>query len=280
VIAVLGATGRIGRHVAAELAEQGASARALVRTPDAADLPLPAVAADLRDPASLRRGLDGAERMLLLTPHGPDQQALEANAIDAAAAAGIERIVKISGGAPSLGPNGPTATAVAHWRSERRIEDSGLGFTFLRPSFVMQNLLETAADLVTKVRVLAAPMGRAPIAMVDARDVAACAVAALVDRDPVDQAWHLTGPRRVTYPDLARLLHARYVDVPAKLAAQAMARRGASPWEVDHALGMAAYFAAGSDGTPTDAVRRLTGHDPRSVEDFVNEHAGAFRRGG
>jgi NAD(P)H dehydrogenase (quinone) len=278
VIALLGATGRIGRHVATGLAEQGAPVRALVRDPDRARLPLACVAGDLRDPASLRRGLDGAERLLLLTPHSPDQDVLEANAVDAAIAAGVERIVKISGSAPSLGPNGPTATAVAHWRSERRIEDSGLGFTFLRPSFVMQNLLDTAADLVATARVLAAPMGKAPIAMVDARDVAACAVAALTDPDPVDQAWHLTGPGRVTYPDLARLLGVRYLDVPPKLAAAAMRRRGASPWEVDHALGMAAYFAAGADGTPTDSARRLTGEQPRSIEDFVREHAASFRR--
>jgi NAD(P)H dehydrogenase (quinone) len=35
---------------------------------------------------------------------------------------------------------------------------------------------------------------------------------------------------------------------------------------------MAAYFASGADGAPTDAVRRLTGRPPRSIGDFLAEH--------
>ena len=91
--------------------------------------------------------------------------------------------MKVSGGAPSLGPERRRPpTAVAHWRSEQRIEAGGLGFAFLRPSFFMQNLLAAAAPAVARLGLLLAPFGDAPIAMVDARDVAACAVAALLDR--------------------------------------------------------------------------------------------------
>jgi uncharacterized protein YbjT (DUF2867 family) len=150
----------------------------------------------LRDASSLFAALEGVEQLFLLAPHGDDQQALEANAVDAAKAAGVRRIVKIPGGAPSLGPNGPSTTSVAHWRSEQRIEDSGMAFCFLRPSFLMQNLLETVAPIVSKTGFLVAPMGHGPIAMVDARDVADCAIAALLNPEAPDQAWHLTGPRR------------------------------------------------------------------------------------
>jgi uncharacterized protein YbjT (DUF2867 family) len=257
VIAVLGSTGTIGRHVAAGLAESDTATR-LLRRPEV----------DLRGPASLRGALDGAEQLFLLTPHGHDQDLHEANALDAAVAAGVRRIVKVSGGAPSLGPNGVTSTAVAHWRSERRIEHSGLAFCFLRPSFLMQNLdaMEPQAGL------LLAPMGRAPIAMVDARDVAACAVAALLDDSAVDQAFHVTGPAGVTFKDVARLLGARYVNVPSALAAKALRRRGASAFEVDHSLRMAAYFASGADSASIDAVRRLTGRQPRTVQQYLKEN--------
>ena len=152
-------------------------------------MPLPVVHGDLTRPQTLRAAFDGAERLLLLTPHGPDQDLHEAAAVEAAVAAGVERIVKVSGGAPSLGPNGPSPTAVGHWRTERLIEASGLRWTFLRPSFLMQNLL----SLPLTGGLLLAPMGHAPVAMIDARDVAACAVAALTGSDG-DGAWHLTGP--------------------------------------------------------------------------------------
>ena len=260
MIALLGATGTIGRHVAAGLRERGVAARALRRP-----------AADLRDPASLRAGMDGATTLFLLTPHDADQAVLEANALAAAVAAGVERVVKISGGAPSLGPNGPTATAAAHFASEQAIEASGLSYTFLRCSFMMQNLPGIVAR---RGGLLPAPFGRAPIAMVDAHDVGACAVAALLSDDAAGldgTAWHLTGPRGVTFGDVAAALGARYVPVPARLAAAGMRRRGASAGEIDHALRMAAYFASGADGAPTDAVAHLRGAPPRTVEAFLAE---------
>lgn len=256
MIALLGATGTVGRHVAAAL-------------PDARVLRRPA--ADLRDVASLRAGLEGAATLFLLTPHDPDQALLEANALRATRDAGVAKIVKLSGGAPSLGPNGPTATAVAHFASEQAIEASGLSYTFLRASFMMQNLQGMVAR---RGGLLPAPFGRAPIAMVDARDVAACAVAALTEPPggALDAtAWHLTGPRGVPFSDVAAALGARYLPVPPRLAGRALKRRGASPYEIDHALRMAAYFASGADGAPTDAVARLTGTPPRSVEAFVAE---------
>lgn len=276
MIAVLGATGQVGGEVARLLADGPADAVALVRDPDAAGIPLPAVHADLRDPATVRAALDGAERLFLVTPHVPDQERLEAVAIDAAADAGVRHVVKISGGAPSLGPNGVTPTAVAHWRSEQRIEAAGLGFTHLRPSFYTQNLLATMAPTVASAGVLAAPLGHAPIAMVDARDVAACAVAALLDPAPRDAAWQLTGPRPVTLDDVAAHLGVRYVAVRPRLAGRAMRRRGADAAEVAHAMRMAVYFATGADGVVTDHVERLTGAAPRPVEAFLDEHHAAF----
>lgn len=276
MIGVLGATGQVGGEVARLLAERGAAAQALVRRPDEDGLPLPAVYADLTDPGTLVAALQGVDRLLLVTPHVADQDELEAAAVGAAAAAGVQRIVKISGGSASLGPNGVTPTAVAHWRSEQRIEAAGLGFAFLRPSFYFQNLQETVAPVVASVGVLAAPLGHAPIAMVDARDVAACAVAALLDPAPRGGAWQLTGPRAVTFDELAGLLGVRYLALRPRMAARGMARRGAHQDEIAHAMRMASYFASGADAVPTDHVERLTGVPPRSIEAFLEEHRSAF----
>ena len=267
MIALVGATGTIGRHVAAGLAAAGAPARALVRDPGRSRVPLPAVHADLRDPAALRRALSDADQLFLLTPHCPDQDLLERAAVDAAVTVGVRRIVKVSGGAPTLGPNGPTSTAIAHWRSERHIEHSGLRFCFLRPSFVMQNLL----TMRPKRGLLLAPMGRGKIAMVDARDVADCAVAALRNPDMPDTAWQLTGPRGVTFGEVASRIGARYVNVPLRIAAGTLRRRGESAFAIEHATRMAAYFATGADGAPTKGVEQLAGHPPRTLDAFLSD---------
>ncbi len=276
MIAVLGASGRVGRHVATGLAAAGVPARALVRNPDRIDLPIEAVPADLRRADTLPAALHGVERLLLLTPHVPDQDLLEVAAVDAAVAAGVRRIVKVSGGPATLGPNGTTATATAHWRSEQRIERSGLEFAFLRPSFFMQNLLDTTAPAVSTTGVLGAPFGDAPIAMIDARDIAACAVAALLDDRATHRAWHLTGSRAVTFPAIAAYLGVHHAKVPLRVTAAALRRRGLPAAAIEHSLRMTAYLATGADGVTTDHVLRLTGAPPRTLEAFVDEHRDAF----
>lgn len=274
MIAVLGATGRVGREVLAQLAASGADAVGIARRPAAT--PLPLRTADVLAPSELRRALQGATRLMLLAPSGPQQAAYEAAALDAALHAGVQHIVKISGGAASLGPNGTTPTAVAHWRSEQAIEHSGLGFTFLRPSFYAQNLLEAPAALSRRTGLLPDPFAGAAIAAVDVRDLAACAVASLLDPEPVSQAWRITGPRPVTMPALAAHLGLRSLRVSPALTARSLRRQGVDAFEIDHATRMAAYFAAGSDATATDHVQRLTGHAPRTAEAFLDEHRDAF----
>lgn len=275
MIGVIGATGRVGGAVAAALAEQGADAVAIVRRADAA-VPLATRVADLSDLAATRAALTGISRLFLLTPNSAQQSALEAAALQASLDAGVEHIVKVSGGAGTLGPNGTTATAVAHWRSEQAIEQSGIGFTFLRPSFYMQNLLESVAPVAAKIGVLPAPFGRAPIAMVDARDVAASAVAALLAPPAPASAWSITGPRAVTCAALGQELGLRTVRVSPAMTARSLRRSGAGPHEVEHAVRMAQYFATGSDASPTDHVAQLTGHPARPVEAFLSEHRAAF----
>lgn len=267
MIAVLGATGTIGRELAPILGERDIPARAIVRSIETSDVPLPMVAGDLLDVESLERAFEGASDVFLLTPHSPDQDTMERNALTAALSAGVQRIVKISGGAPTLGPNGASATAITHWKSEQRIEASGIGFQFLRPSFLMQNLL--GIQIIGGV--MPAPMGDGPIAMVDARDVASSAAALLANDDAPSGAWQLTGPASVTFADVGRVRGVRYVSVPPFIARKALQRRGASPFEVDHAIKMARYFASGADGSPTGDVAELTGNRPRSIESFFKD---------
>jgi uncharacterized protein YbjT (DUF2867 family) len=276
MIAVLGATGNVGTHVGASLLSYEEEVFAVVRDPARLTVPLNYAVADLGDEGSLREAFGGATKLFLITPHGPKQDLYERAAVDAALAAGVRRIVKVSGGAPSLGPNAPTPTGVAHWRSEQRIESTGLDFCFLRPSFMMQNLLEAVAPLTAKLGILAAPFGRGQISMVDARDVAACAVVALTAEQSPDDAWQLTGPRAVSFADVADILGVPYFSVPRSIAERALRRRGLDDWEIDHSLRMTAYFAAGSDAAVTPTVRRVTGAPPRSIEDFLSENGDAF----
>src|SRR5438105_4400578 len=80
-ILVVGATGRVGRHVVAELRRAGARVRALSRRPEVAALPpgVKVAGGDLTIPDTLEPALEGTEAVFLLwtAPPATAEDALE-----------------------------------------------------------------------------------------------------------------------------------------------------------------------------------------------------------
>src|SRR5471032_662029 len=97
-ILVTGSTGNVGSRLVPRLLARGHSVRAFTRKGEKASFPAGVEVAegDLTDKNSLREALKGVNRMYLLAPGTPDLEQHEANAIDAAKAAGLELIVKHS----------------------------------------------------------------------------------------------------------------------------------------------------------------------------------------
>src|SRR6188768_3776161 len=97
-ILVTGSTGNIGSQLVPRLLSRGHSVRALTRKGDKATFPAGVEVAegDLTDKGSLSAAVKGVSRMYLLAPGTPEIEQHEANAIDAAKAAGLELIVKHS----------------------------------------------------------------------------------------------------------------------------------------------------------------------------------------
>ena len=141
MILVTGATGKVGREVVRQLAAESVPARALVRDPTRVSfLRLPGieiVGGDLASPGTLPPAFEGVEAVFLATPAAPDQVELQSNALEAARRAGARRIVKVS---VAGGPDAGTQIGRWHWATEKQIEASGLGFTFLRPTLYMQQM--------------------------------------------------------------------------------------------------------------------------------------------
>ena len=100
------------------------------------------VAGDLRKPETLHAAFDGATTLFLLTHYLEDMVELQHNAIAAARDAGVTHVVKVSAFATSDHSNAPIGRW--HHQVEKELEESGLGWTFLRPHHLMQNLLAQA----------------------------------------------------------------------------------------------------------------------------------------
>ena len=286
---ILGATGNVGPHVVTELVATGERPRVLVRDGDrarelfgdTADI----VSGDVTAPGVVEDAAEGMDSIFLLSPHSFAMADLQLGVIRALRRRDI-RVVKLSGTSSAITPDGPHACR-QHWEVERVLVEGGQPYVILRPNSFMQVLIERlmlpalhATGTVTN------PIGEAGISLIDARDVGAVAAAVLTDHRWDGQTLSLTGPRAVTYAEVATWVSdtlgtpTRVVDVtPTEIRAGLIAR-GTADWEADHFAEMYDLFRAGESEFVTDTVEQVTQRPARTVEAFLNEilqPAGAAR---
>jgi uncharacterized protein YbjT (DUF2867 family) len=283
MILMIGATGLVGSATLRQLTTRGVPVRALVRSAEkAATLAGPDVetmVGDLERPASLDAALDGVTRALLISPLHPRQVEWQGNFVEAARRVGAVHIVKLSG----LGTahDSPLRSGRWHAQTEQHIADAGLPFTYLHPPFFMQNLLRSAAVIATQ-GVLVAAMQAGKIAMVDARDVAAVAVAALTSDCHVGKTYTITGPEALSFQEVAQKLAAAtgrpvtYQDVPLAAVQQEMVAADLPAWLVEVRMEFATALRDGYAAAATDAVQTVTGQPARTFDAFAREHAAPF----
>jgi uncharacterized protein YbjT (DUF2867 family) len=238
---------------------------------------------DFEDPVSLRRALQGIDAVFLTSADGPRKVEHENAVIDAAAAAGTPKVVKLASIGTRTGA--PLSTWDWHGRIVDHLRASRLPHAVLQANFFMSNLF-MAADSIRSAGKIFAPAAGARIAMIDPRDVAAAAAAVLtaVPRSSdAEAATHvLSGPEAIGYDDVAAHLSAalgrriEFVPVPDAAAGAALVEAGMPDWLVEFLPKMFGVLRAGQAAEVTDAVHRLTGRAPRGFATFARDHAAAF----
>ena len=280
MILITGATGHVGSEVLRQTIEAEAPVRALVRDPEKAkeiqDSGVEIVEGDFAKPASLDPAFEDAERLFLLSGADPNQVDLESNAIAAAARAGVRHIVKQSIYGAEIGSPAPYRDS--HGRIEEKLQSSGLGFTFLRPTFFMQSM----PSLIAPDGNIYAPTGDGRIGWVDIRDIAAVARHAFTEDGHEGNAYEITGPESLSFEEVAEKLSAatgqeiNYVDVPAEAAKEGMISAGMPEWLADANVALMTIVREGGLDVVTDTVGDVTGTEPRSVDNFAREYASAM----
>ncbi len=287
MIGVIGATGSTGRALVAALKEKGADFRCLVRDTAAAaeklgdDVAL--VQADLADAASIEAGLAGCDKLFLLSGHSPVMVEQQMNAVNAARAAGVSHIVKLSGGSFIIKEETPSKIGHGHWQIEQAIRESGLDWTFLRPGFFMQNFLKMAEMIKGMGKVMMPLPGDVKLGMIDVRDTADVAAAVLTGDGHAGHVYELSGPDVTPAEAIAAIgaeigREVAFVQVPMEGAVGAMKERGMPEWLINHQstlMGMAAEGNMAAYGN--DLIAQLSGHAPRTPADFASAHAAAFK---
>lgn len=280
-ILVTGASGNIGRQVVTQLRAAGRSVRA-------ADLavgdPMQGVAAvrfDFTAAETWAPAFDGVKVMFLMRP--PALANIKRDmvpALEAAKASGVQHVVLLSL------QGAERNRVVPHAKIEAWLRQSGLAWTFVRPSFFMENLSGThAADIRDRDEILV-PAGGGATSFVAASDVAAVAVAALLDPAAhAGRAWTPTGPEALTYAQVAEVLsdvlgrkitYARPGVV--RYARHAHSQLG-MPWPMV-GVTTAIYTVArlGKADGLTDDVRTVTGRPPVDFATWAAGHSSTWTR--
>jgi uncharacterized protein YbjT (DUF2867 family) len=272
LIGVTGATGQVGSRVARRLAAAGVSQRLVVRdTTRAPVLPDSEVVAidGYRDSAGMRTAFSGISTLLLVSAsEAVDRVEQHLLAADAAAAAGVGRIVYLSFMAAA--PDATFTFARDHFHTEEGIRAGGLDFTFSRQSLYLDVMPFMATDSVIR-----GPAGDGRVAPVARDDVADSLVAMLTQGGHEGRTYNLTGPHALTMAEIAREISeatgqpVTFQNETLDEARASRAHYGAPAFEVEGWVTSYAAIAAGEMDVVTDTVRELTGHEPIGVRKFL-----------
>jgi uncharacterized protein YbjT (DUF2867 family) len=283
MILVVGATGTNGKEVVQRLSATGQAVRALVRGPDKAEeLNLPnveRVKGDLDDPPSVEAAMKGVDKAFVVTAVDPRAARWCQTVYDAAQKAGARHVVKFSG--MGAGPDSRSEIMREHGLSDQRLIESGLAYTILRPNSFYQNMLWSAGS-IKGAGEFYLPLGDAKQSLVDVRDIAAVAVAALTAKGHEGKVYDITGPQALSMSDVAATISrvlgrpVKYVSVPLQAAEDSMRASGMPAWNASAVRELYGVFATGQYARTTDTIEKVTGKKPITLEQFVREFAGAF----
>jgi NAD(P)H dehydrogenase (quinone) len=287
---VTGAAGHLGGRIIASLLEGGKIAAgqivAATRKPaDLADLARLGVDvrfADFDDSASLEKAFAGVARMALVSTDALGRRlAQHTAAIAAAVRAGVKHIVYTSMPKPETSP---VTFAPDHAGTEKALAASGLGWTVLRNSWYQENLMGALPSAVASGHWYSAA-GEGRLAHVAREDCARVAAAVLIAPPAGNQTFTLTGARALSTHEIAALASEvlgkpiAVVDVTPEQLAGGMKAAGMPDAIIPMLVSFDANTKSGNMDIVTDAVKQFTGHEPRSLRDFLAASKAALTAG-
>jgi uncharacterized protein YbjT (DUF2867 family) len=284
MILVTGASGKNGVEVIKRLSGRKERVRAMVRpqkgilrgTPN---VELEYVEADFDDPASLREILRDVQRAFLVTNSSEYVEQRQLRFVDLAREAGVKHVVYLS--QLHASSDSPLRFLRYHAAVEEALRQSGMTYTNLRPNFYMQGLLMIGLSIASEGRFFA-PAGGARVSVVDVRDIAAVAVAALTKSGHEGKTYDITGPEALTHGEMAaqlsEALHSAvtFVDVPERQFRDALRGLHMPDWQADGLVEDYAHYRRGEASDISSVVQEVTGGSPRRFSDFANDYRSAF----
>lgn len=282
MILVTGATGNNGVEIIKRLSAQGVAVRAMVRNAPASPIFPPNVeiaVADFDDAASLQRALAGVDRAFLVTPSSEKVEDQQLRFVELAGKSRVKHIVYLS--QLHARKDSPVRFLRYHAAVESALKQSGIAYTNLRPNLYMQGLLLFRQMIATHGQI-AAPIGDARVSLVDVRDIAAVAAAALTEDGHEGKTYDITGPEALTHAEIANRLsevlgkQVRFVDISDAAMLQALLSFHMPSWQAEGLVEDYGHYGRGEAASISQDVKSVTGSSPRDFQTFARDYKTAF----
>lgn len=277
-ILITGGTGNVGSEVVNKLNDHAADIRLALRNPtNVGGSNHEKVAFDFKNPDTFESSFRDVDKLFLMRP--PAISKVEKYifpAIDKAEKSGVQHVVFLS----LQGAEGNKI--VPHHKIEQYLKKSSMLWTFLRPSFFMQNLNTTHQKEIREDNALFVPAGSGKTSFIDVRDIASVAALALTEDGHLNKAYELTGTKALSYNEVADafsevLNRAIQYENPSILRfVFRMMKRGE---KLSFALVMVALYTTVRFGMAehvTDTVEQLLGRPPIKLEEYVADYKGCW----
>jgi len=299
--AVTGVGGYVGAQTARRLLEKVPAAQIIVTSRNEAVLAewrakgAQARKADYDDKAAMIEAFRGAEAVFMVSAMqvGAVRRVQHRNAVEAAKAAGVKRIVYTS----FLGAGDPEINSFEiadHRYTEGLIRDSGLSWNFMRNSQYGDAMAENQAAIAISTGKSIGNTGNGRVAFITRDDVAATAAALLAGGGERDKAYDVTGPASVSWSDVAAMIteisgvpievvdltdeqmYAMWDALGVPREATGDFSRSPVPWCSDGMVSLGREIRLGHLSTVTDVVEKLTGHKPRTLRELMREKSAGW----
>ena len=281
---VIGANGRVGRHVTEQLITAGEKPRILVRDAKKAinrfGDQVTILVGDLDNRTSLDLAMRNVQSVFLCTPVNPGQVKQHNLVADSVAEANAY-LVKVSGLATF--PGSFVDSGRWHAETEAYIRSKEIASAFLHPFFFMQNMDRQIADIRSN-GILRSPVTKAAIAMVDIIDIAAVATNLMLSpNDVIGKTLPLTTNQALTYEEMAEemtLVFGRSVSFQEQVddeVTMTLRNSGMPEWHARIILQFNRAFNEGYGSEVHSSVEDILNRPPKSFRDYLKTASASLR---
>ncbi len=284
-IVITGGTGQLGRLVMASLQKRKSgeptvsiTTRSPEKAQDLAQQGIEVIFGDYDDKNSLITAFQDADKVLLISGHGPNEDRIRQHrtAISAALMAGVRQVHYTS--FAHAEKHSYFEFAKVHAATETFLKRSGLTYTIFRNAFYADLFLEGIEQAFTSGKFFAAA-GEGNINSIPREEIAEAIATVLTENRHGNTTYTLTGPETFTYAQavgwLADAFHKplRYVDMGLEEVRAFYAQGDPYSFELNGMVSSYQAMQAGEYDFITDDFEKITGRKPMTMKAFFQKAA-------